>query len=160
MKDKLLEWFKEENREFEELSHEHLNWFIKLKHGERVILLGNPKDNPMRLELVYKLTVSKEHQTIIRQLNPGHRSNFEKALVILLATDSIIYNIRRNEENLPESLIVKVHLYDEDLTRTKLFDGIQTIINVGLRATIHFQSLGGTPVQEREMSSTGPSLYR
>ncbi len=160
MKEDILKWFQEENREYEELEHEKLNWFIKLKHGERVILLGNPMEYPMRLEIVYKLSVSPEHKGIIRQLDPNQRSGFEKTLVLLLATESVIYNIGRDGDNLPDSIIVKKHLYQEDLTRTQLFDGIQAIINVGLRATIHFQSLGGSPVQEREMSSTGPSLYR
>ncbi len=160
MKEDLTKWFDEENREYEDMEHDKLNWFIKLKHGERVILIGNPIEYPMRLELVYKLSVSPEHKGIIRQLNPNQRGGFEKALVLLLATDNIIYNIRRDEDNLPDSIIVKKHLYEEDLTRTELFDGIQTIINVGLRATIHFQSLGGAPVQDKELSSTGPSLYR
>ncbi len=160
MKDKLVKWFDEENRGYEEMDHDKLNWFIKLKHGERVILIGNPTEYPMRLELVYKLSVSPEHKNIIRQLDPNQRGGFEKSLVLLLASDCIIYNIRRDEDNLPDSIIVKKHLYEEDLTRTEFFDGIQAIINVGLRATIHFQSLGGAPVQEKELSSTGPSLYR
>ncbi len=160
MKDRILKWFDEEKREYEELEHDKLNWFIKLKHGDRTVLLGNPMDYPMRLELVYKLSVSQEHRDVISNLDPNNRGGFEKALVLILSHDSIIYNIIRKENNLPESIVIKKHLYEEDLTRTMLFDGIQSLINIGLRATIHFQSLGGVVSTEKEMSATGPSLYR
>ena len=160
MKDKILEWFDEEKREYEEMEHDKLNWFIRLKHGDRTVLLGNPIEFPMRLEIVYKLSVSKEHRGVIQNLDPNNRGGFEKALVLILSDDCMIYNIQRDENNLPESIVIKKHLYEEDLTRTMLFDGIQSLINIGLRATIHFQSLGGVPTSEKEMSSTGPSLYR
>lgn len=162
MKEQLMEWLDEDDRDYKSMDHENLNWLIQLKHGDRVILLGNPKAYPERLEVVYKLTVSPEHKKVIESLDSNQRAGFEKNLVMILSEDRIIYNIKRDEDNLPKSVMIKRHIYHEDLNRTLFFDTIQNIINVGMRSTIHFQSLGGKTVQEKEVSSTrpGPSLYR
>jgi len=162
MKEQLTEWLDDDDREYKVIDHKQLNWLINLKHGERVVLLGNPKEYPKRLEVVYKLNVSDEHKKIIAQLDGNQRAGFEKNLVMMLANDNTIYNISRNDDNLPESVVIKRNLYAEDLNRTLLFDSIQQVINLGMRATIHFQSLGGPSVQEKEVSSSkpGPSLYR
>lgn len=162
MKEKITTWLDEDDREYEVKEHSDLNWLIQLKHGDRVILLGNPSKHEKRLEVVYKLNVSDEHKKIIKKLDNPQRSNFEKSLVMNLAHDNLIYNIQRDEGNLPTSIVIKKHLYEEDLNRTLFFDTIQGVVNDGMRATIHFQSLGGPKVQEKEVSSTkpGPSLYR
>lgn len=162
MKEQITEWLDDDDREYKIIDHDQLNWLINLKHGDRVVLLGNPQDYSERLEIVYKLNVSDEHQKIIGQLDGNQRSGFEKNLVMMLANDNTIYNISRNDDNIPESVVVKRNLYAEDLNRTLLFDSIQQVINLGMRATIHFQSLGGPSVEQKEVSSTkpGPSLYR
>ncbi len=162
MKAQIKEWLENDDREFEITEHEQLKWMIQVKHGDRVVLIGNPKSYDDRIEIVYKLNVSQEHQDMIKQLDNQQRGNFEKSLVMMLAEDEIIYNIQRNEDNLPDSVVIKRHLYEEDLNRTMFFDVIQKVVNMGMRATIHFQSLGGGQQAERDVSSTkpGPSLYR
>ncbi|MBS3816441.1 MAG: DUF2299 family protein [Candidatus Thermoplasmatota archaeon] len=162
MKKEITEWLEDDNREFEVKDQSGLNWLIHLKHGNRVVLLGNPEQNDKRLEVVYKLNVSEEHKKVLKKLNNKQRSGFEKKLVMILAQDTNIYNIQRDDQELPEAVIVKQHLYDDDLKKTLLFDTIQNVINIGMRATIHFQSLGGAEMEEQEVSSTksGPSIYR
>lgn len=162
MKKQLIEWLDEEDREYKVLEHKNLNWLIQLKHGDRVILLGNPSKHPKRLEVVYKLSVSGEHKQTISGMDPKMRASFERTLVMMLSDDSVIYNIRRDADNSPDNIVIKKHLYDEDLNRTLFFDTIQSLVNVGMRTIVHFQSLGGVSVQEEELSSTkpGPSLYR
>ncbi len=162
MKKQLLEWLDDDDREYKVIDHPDLNWLIQIKHGDRVVLLGNPKDYPKRLEVVYKLSVSDEHKQVIGGMDSKMRSGFERALVMMLSDNSVIYNIRRDEENNPDNVVIKKHLYDEDLTRTIFFDTIQSLVNVGMRTTVHFQSLGGVPTQAEDLSSTkpGPSLYR
>ncbi|MFO8109208.1 MAG: DUF2299 family protein [Thermoplasmata archaeon] len=162
MKKQILEWLDDDDREYDLDEHPRLNWLIQLKHGGRVILLGNPKDYPKRLEVVYKLTVSGEHKQIISSMNPKTRAGFERAFIMLLSQNSVIYNIRRDDQGCPENVVIKKHLYDEDINRTLFFDTIQSLINVGMRTSVHFQSLGGVPAQDEDLSSTkpGPSLYR
>ncbi len=162
MKKQLLEWLDDDDREYKVIDHPNLNWLIQLKHGDRVVLLGNPEDYSKRLEVVYKLSVSEEHKQIIGGMDPKMRSGFERALVMMLSGDSVIYNIRRDKKNNPDNVVIKKHLYDEDITRTLFFDTVQSLVNVGMRTTVHFQSLGGVPTQGEEVSSTkpGPSLYR
>lgn len=162
MKEKILGWFDEENREYKEKGHSDLNWLMHLKHGNRVVLLGNPKDRDSRLEIVYKLNISDDHKKVLRKLNDKQRASFEKKMVMILAKGSNIYNIQRDEDNIPNAVIIKRHLYDEDLKKTLLFDTIQKVINVGMKATIHFQSLGGAKIKEEKVSSTktGQSIYR
>lgn len=162
MKKQLTEWLDDDDREYSITDNPHLNWMIQLKHGDRTVLLGNPKDYPKRLEVVYKLTVSEEHKQIIGGMDPKIRAGFERAFVMILSDDSVIYNIRRGDNGVPENVVIKKHLYDEDLNRTLFFDTIQSLINVGMRTTVHFQSLGGLPPQDEDLSSTkpGPSLYR
>ncbi|MFO7990678.1 MAG: DUF2299 family protein [Thermoplasmata archaeon] len=162
MKEQITEWLDDDDREYEIIDHKQLSWLIQLKHGDRIVLLGNPEDYPKRLEVVYKLTVSKEHKQILTQLNSNQRAHFEKNLVMILSEGHNIYNIKRDGENIPDSVIVKMHMYDEDLNRTDFFNTVQNIVNIGMRVTIHFQSLGGAPVKEKEVSTTkpGPSLYR
>ncbi len=162
MKDKIVKWLDEDDRDYEIKDHDDLKWMIQLKHGDRVILLGNPTQHDKRLEVVYKLNVSSDHKKTIKKLDNSQRSNFEKSLVMNLAHDNVIYNIQRDEDNLPSSIVIKKHLYQGDLNRTLFFDTIQSVVNDGMRATIHFQSLGGPQVEKKEVSSTkpGPSLYR
>ncbi len=162
MKDKIIEWLEEDDREFETKEQSQLNWLIHLKHGKRVVLLGNPEQNENRLEVVYKLNVSDEHKKVLQKLNDKQRSGFEKKLVMILAQDSNIYNIQRDDQNVPDSVIIKKHLYRDDLEKTMLFDTVQYVINIGMRTTIHFQSLGGSRVEQDKVSSTktGQSIYR
>ncbi len=162
MKEQLMEWLDDDGRDYKILDHEQLNWMIQLKHGERTVLMGNPMTTPKRLEVVYKLSVSEEHKRILKSFDPKVRSSFERGLVMLLAVDSIIYNIRRDSEKNPDNIVIKKHLYEDSIDREKLFEAIQLIINVGMRTTIHFQSLGGAQDVEKDLTSTkpGPSLYR
>lgn len=163
MKDKIVDWLEEDDREFKVKEQPQLNWLIHLKHGKRVVLLGNPEQNEKRLEVVYKLNVSDDHKKVLRKLNDKQRSGFEKKLVMILAQNSNIYNIQRDDQNVPDSVIIKKHLYYEDLGKTRLFDTIQYVINIGMRTTIHFQSLGGASRMEEEKVSstkTGQSIYR
>lgn len=162
MKEKIITWLDEESREYEIKDHPELNWLIHLKHGNRVVLLGNPKKNGKRLEVVYKLNISDEHKGVLQKLNDKQRAGFEKKLVMILARDSNIYNIQRDERDIPESVIIKRHLFQENLKKTLLFDTVQNVINMGMRATIHFQSLGGAKMKEEKVSSTktGQSIYR
>ncbi len=163
MKEQLLKWLDEDGREYEVGEQEALNWLIKLKHGKRMVLLGNPKKNEKRLEVVYKLNVSDDHKKILKKLNDKQRSGFEKSLVMMLAADSNIYNIQRDDQKLPDSIVIKKHLYDEELKKGKFFDTIQYVVNMGMRTTMHFQSLGGAKVTDQEEVSstkTGPSIYR
>ncbi len=162
MKEQILEWLDEDDREYKVNDHPKLDWIIQVKHGNRTVLIGKPLRYINRLEIVYKLNVSNEHKKIIKQLDNKQRNSFEKSLVMLLSVDAVIYNIHRDENKLPDSVVIKKHIYMEDLNKTKLFDTIQNVINMGMRTTIHFQSLGGAVPKEDEMSSTktGPSLYR
>ncbi len=163
MKEQLLRWLDEDDREYEVSDQQSLNWLIQLKHGNRMVLLGNPKKNEKRLEVVYKLNVSDEHKKILKKLNDKQRSGFEKSLVMMLAADSNIYNIQRDDEKLPDSIVIKKHLYEEELKKGKFFDTIQYVVNIGMRTTMHFQSLGGAKMTEQEEVSstkTGPSIYR
>ncbi len=163
MKEQLLRWLDEDDREYKVDEQPALNWLIQLKHGNRMVLLGNPKKNEKRLEVVYKLNVSGDHKKILKKLNDKQRSGFEKTLVMMLAVNSNIYNIQRDDENLPDSIVIKKHLYDEELEKGKFFDTIQYVVNMGMRTTMHFQSLGGAKMTEQdEVSSTktGPSIYR
>lgn len=162
MKDKIIDWLEKDDREFKIKEQAQLNWLIHLKHGKRVVLLGNPEQNEKRLEVVYKLNVSDEHKKVLGKLNDKQRSGFEKKLVMILARDSNIYNIQRDDNNIPESVIIKKHIYQDDLEKTMLFDTIQYVINIGMRTTIHFQSLGGPRMEQEKVSSTktGQSIYR
>ncbi len=163
MKEQLLTWLDEDEREYQVSEQPALNWLIQLKHGNRMVLLGNPKKNEKRLEVVYKLNVSDDHKKVLKKLNDKQRSGFEKTLVMMLAVDSNIYNIQRDDENLPDSIVIKKHLYDEELQKGKFFDTIQYVVNMGMRITMHFQSLGGAKMTDQdEVSSTktGPSIYR
>jgi len=158
-----LTWLDEDNRDYEVRDQEALNWLIQLKHGKRTVLLGNPKKYEKRVEVVYKLNVSQEHKKVLKKLNDKQRSGFEKALVMILAEDSNIYNIQRDGEKLPDSIVIKKHLYDEELNRGRFFDTIQYVVNLGMRTTMHFQSLGGAKISDQEEVSstkTGPSIYR
>ncbi|MFO7791766.1 MAG: DUF2299 family protein [Candidatus Saliniplasma sp.] len=162
MKEQILEWLDEDDREYKVGEHPKLDWMIQVKHGNRTVLLGKPLRYIDRLEIVYKLNVSEEHKKVIQQLENKQRNNFEKSLVMLLSVDAVIYNIHRDDNKLPDSIVIKKHMYMDDIKKTRLFDTIQKVINMGMRTTIHFQSLGGAVPQEEEMSSakTGPSLYR
>ncbi len=163
MKEQLLKWLDEDDREYKINDQKALNWLIQLKHGNRMVLLGNPKKNEKRLEVVYKLNVSDEHKKVLKKLNDKQRSGFEKTLVMMLATDSNIYNIQRDDEKLPDSVVIKKHLYDEEMEKGKFFDTVQYVVNMGMRVTMHFQSLGGAKMTDQdEVSSTktGPSIYR
>lgn len=163
MKDQLLTWLDEDDRDYEVREQQGLNWLIQLKHGKRMVLLGNPEKNEKRLEVVYKLNVSDEHKKVLKKLNEKQRSGFEKALVMLLAEGSNIYNIQRDEESLPDSIVIKRHLYRGELRKGKFFDTIQYVVNLGMRTTMHFQSLGGAKMSDQEEVSstkTGPSIYR
>ncbi|MEF8874513.1 MAG: DUF2299 family protein [Candidatus Thermoplasmatota archaeon] len=162
MKEKITEWLDEENREYEVKDHSDLNWLIHLKHGNRVVLLGNPEKNEKRLEVVYKLNISDEHKQVLQKLNDKQRGGFEKKLVMILAKNTNIYNIQRDEKNIPESVIIKRHLFEGDLKKTLLYDTVQNVINLGMRTTIHFQSLGGSEMKEEKVSTTktGQSIYR
>ncbi|MFW5945603.1 MAG: DUF2299 family protein [Candidatus Natronoplasma sp.] len=163
MKEQILRWLDEDDREYQISDQPALNWLIQLKHGNRMVLLGNPKKNEKRLEVVYKLNVSDDHKKILKKLNDKQRSGFEKTMVMMLAVDSNIYNIQRDDENLPDSIVIKKHLYDEELGKGKFFDTIQYVVNMGMRTTMHFQSLGGAKMTDQdEVSSTktGPSIYR
>ncbi len=162
MKEKMIGWLEEENRDYDVKDHPELNWLIHLEHGNRVVLLGNPKKNKKRLEIVYRLNVSEEHKSMLLNLNDKQRAGFEKNLVMILAKGSNIYNIRRDEKAIPKSIIIKRHIFEEDLERTLLFDTIQKVINMGMRTTIHFQSLGGATVRDEKVSSskTSQSIYR
>ncbi|MFP4001456.1 MAG: DUF2299 family protein, partial [Thermoplasmata archaeon] len=117
MKEQLLTWLDEDDRDYEVREQKGLNWLIHLKHGKRMVLLGNPEKNKKRLEVVYKLNVSDEHKKVLKKLNDKQRSGFEKALVMLLAEDSNIYNIQRDDGGLPDSIVIKRHLYEEELKR-------------------------------------------
>ncbi len=162
MKEKITDWLDEENRDYEVKDHADLNWLIHLKHGNRVVLLGNPEKNEKRLEVVYKLNISDDHKKVLQKLNDKQRGAFEKKLVMLLAADTNIYNIQRDQEGIPESVIIKRHLFEEDLKKTLIYDTVQSVINMGMRTTIHFQSLGGAKMKEDKVSSTktGQSIYR
>ncbi len=162
MKEKITQWLDEDSREYESVEHPNLRWLIELKHGDRMVLLGNPEENQKRLEVVYKLNVSDKHKEIMGKLDGNQRSGFEKALVMILAEDANIYNINRDEDNVPDSIVIKRHLYDSKLTKDNFFDTIQYVINMGMRTTIHFQSLHGANIQQKEVSSSRnhPSLYR
>jgi len=162
MKEQILEWLDEDDREYKVSDHPKLDWMIQVKHGNRTVLLGKPLRYIDRIEVVYKLNVSEDHKRIIQKLDNKQRNKFEKAMVMLLAVDSVIYNVHRDENKLPDSIIIKKHIYMDDINKTLLFDMIQKVVNMGMRTTIHFQSLGGAVPQEEEMSSskTGPSLYR
>lgn len=157
-----MDWLEEDGREHELKDHPNLRWLIQVKHGDRVVLLGNPEENNDRLEIVYKLNVSKEHKEIIAKLDNNQRAQLEKSLIMILTEGNNIYNIERNDDNLPASVVIKKQVYEEDLTKTLFFDSIQNIINLGMRATIHFQSLDGKMGQKEEISSTkpGPAIYR
>lgn len=163
MKEQILRWLDDDDREYKVSEQKALHWLIQLKHGNRTVLLGNPKKNEKRLEVVYKLNVSDEHKKVLKKLNDKQRSGFEKSLVMMLATDSNIYNIQRDDEKLPDSIVIKKHLYDEELEKGKFFDTVQYVVNMGMRVTMHFQSLGGAKMADQdEVSSTktGPSIYR
>ncbi len=163
MKDKILDWLDEERREYEVKEQQGLNWLIQLKHGNRYVLLGNPEKNEKRLEVVYKLNVSDQHKQVLKKLNDKQRSGFEKSLVMLLAEDSNIYNIMRDTNKLPDAVIIKKHLYHEEMRKSEFFDTIQYVVNIGMRVTMHFQSLGGAKIAEQDevsSSKTGPSIYR
>ncbi|MFW6375904.1 MAG: DUF2299 family protein [Thermoplasmatota archaeon] len=162
MKEQIINWLEEDNREYQENEHPQLNWLIQLKHGDRTVLLGNPEENKSRLEIVYKLNISPEHKEIFNKLDANQKVGFEKTLVMMLAEDSTIYNISRDDQNVPNSVIIKKHLYEQDLGIGVFFDTVQQVVNIGMRATIHFQSLGGSQQEQEDVSSTksGPSLYR
>ncbi len=162
MKEKITDWLEDDDREFKVKEQPKLNWLIHLKHGKRVVLLGNPEQNKKRLEVVYKLNVSDEHKKVLAKLNDKQRSGFEKKLVMILAQNSNIYNIQRDDQQIPDSVIIKKHLYQDDLKKTTLFDAVQYVINIGMRTTIHFQSLGGPRMEQEKVSSTktGQSIYR
>ncbi len=162
MKEQISEWLDEDDREYKENEHPKLDWMIQLKHGNRTVLLGKPLRYVDRLEVVYKLNVSEEHKKVIQKLENKQRNNFEKSLVMLLSENAMIYNIHRDDNKLPDSIVIKKHIYMDELNKTSLFDMIQRVINMGMRTTIHFQSLGGAVSKKDEMSSTktGPSLYR
>ncbi len=163
MKEQILSWLDDDGREYKVSEQKSLNWLIQLKHGKRTVLLGNPEKNKKRLEVVYKLNVSDQHKKVLKKLNKKQRSGFEKALVMLLAEDSNIYNIQRDDDNLPDSIVIKKHLYEEELRRGLFFETIQYVVNLGMRTTVHFQSLGGAKVPDQEEVSstkTGPSIYR
>lgn len=163
MKEQLLKWLDEDGREYEVTDQSGLNWLVQLKHGGRMVLLGNPEKNEKRLEVVYKLNVSQEHKKVLTKLNDKQRSGFEKGLVMILAEDANIYNIQRDDDGLPDSIVIKRHLYQEEIEKGVFFDTIQYVVNLGMRATMHFQSLGGVKKEQQdEVSSTktGPSIYR
>ena len=162
MKEKIIDWLEDDDREFEVKEQPKLEWLIHLKHGKRVVLLGNPEQNEKRLEVVYKLNVSEEHKKVLGKLNDKQRAGFEKRLVMILAQNSNIYNIQRDDHNIPDGVIIKKHIYKENLEKTMLFDTIQYVINMGMRTTIHFQSLGGPRMEQEKVSSskTSQSIYR
>ncbi len=163
MKEQLLKWLDEDGREYEVTDQAGLNWLVQLKHGDRMVLLGNPEENEKRLEVVYKLNVSEEHKDILQKLNEKQRSGFEKGLVMILAEDANIYNIQRDDKGVPDSIVIKRHLYKEEIEKGLFFDTIQYVVNLGMRATMHFQSLGGVQMEEQDevsSSKTGPSIYR
>ncbi|MFP4051269.1 MAG: hypothetical protein ACLFVB_05965, partial [Thermoplasmata archaeon] len=60
------------------------------------------------------------------------------------------------------SIVIKKHVYEQDLEIGLFYDTIQEVINMGMRATIHFQSLGGSQREQEDVSTTksGPSIYR
>lgn len=163
MKERILEWLDQDQRDYEVKEQKGLNWLIHLNHGNRYVLLGNPEKNKKRLEVVYKLNVSEQHKKVLKKLNDKQRSGFEKSLVMLLAEDSNIYNIIRDDEKLPDAIVLKKHLYEEELKKSEFFDTIQYVVNLGMRVTMHFQSLGGAKMTQKEevsSSKTGPSIYR
>lgn len=162
MKEQIVNWLEEDNREYKVNDHPQLNWLIQLKHGDRTILLGNPQENKKRLEIVYKLNISPEHKEIFSKLDANQRVGFEKTLVMMLAEGSTIYNISRDDQSIPDSIVIKKHVYEQDLEIGLFYDTIQEVINMGMRATIHFQSLGGSQREQEDVSTTksGPSIYR
>lgn len=162
MKDQIVSWLEEDNRDFQVNEHPQLNWLIQLKHGDRTILLGNPEENKNRLEIVYKLNISPEHKEIFNKLEANQKLGFEKTLVMMLAEASTIYNISRDNQQIPDSIVIKKHIYKQDLSVGLFYDTIQEVVNMGMRATIHFQSLGGSQKEQEDVSSTksGPSIYR
>lgn len=162
--EKITKWLEEQNRDYEisDKTKEELHWLLQFRHRNKSILVGNPKDKEKCIEMVYKLNISDEHQKAIKNLNGRQRPTFENSLVALLSSGSIIYTIQRDKNKSPTLITMKHQLFEDTLTRQRFFDRLISLINIGQRVIMQFQSLqsNNSRNKETDTSPDGPSLYR
>lgn len=165
MKEKITEWLDEQGRDYklvEEETNENVEWLIDLKHHRTTIIIGKPKEATKRIDVVYKMGVSENHQKALAKMNKQQRKGFEHTLATMLVVEDCIYQMRKGERGVVDFIMIKNHIYEDELSRSKLFHTIQYVVNRGRQISFLFGKLGDGKKFEQDSSpsDSGQSIYR
>jgi len=161
MKNTIEEWLEVKGVDLNELEFERANWVIETDFSGRNILIGNPKNEPEKIDIAYKGTLDDKTKEILKRMEEKERQKFKNSLIFLLTGKPVKYRMEQKEGCI-NSVMVSEEIYKNDLTRTKFYRCLRRVRNMSSRVSLQFASLhkNSKISQDQEPEKAKQSIYR